>query len=308
MERIERVLDVLGAIVRPVAEQGVAEHPLQRAPHLRRLVRADRRQGTPDTPDAPRRVVTGRRRPAQGGQGGPQFGRKVVADPFGDRGLDADVTGQHQKVDVLPVEAGPGGFSTLRSCSARHSKSPTPVSLSSSGCSSSARRTSSQPRPAEPPFREPAPRADGAGPPGPDPAARRDRRDTALHPPVQLVPRQAERDAVFAGNTVPAGATVFRLIGAANRDPDAFAAPDTFDIPHPDPATARSFTAAAQHLAFGSGLHQCVGAAFARAAIETVAPRCSSPCSTSSATLPGSPTGRPACTPAAAPPSAWTSP
>ncbi|MFI9248714.1 cytochrome P450 [Streptomyces sp. NPDC053069] len=97
------------------------------------------------------------------------------------------------------------------------------------------------------------------------------RRDTALHPPVQLVPRQAERDAVFAGSTVPAGATVFCLIGAADRDPDAFAAPDTFDIPRPDPATARSFTAAAQHLAFGSGLHQCVGAAFARAESETVA-------------------------------------
>ncbi|WP_053667233.1 cytochrome P450, cyclodipeptide synthase-associated [Streptomyces sp. MMG1121] len=90
-------------------------------------------------------------------------------------------------------------------------------------------------------------------------------------PPVQLVPRQAERDTVIAGSTVPAGATVFCMIGAANRDPDAFAAPDTFDIRRPDLATARSFTAAAQHLAFGTGLHQCVGAAFARTEIETVA-------------------------------------
>ncbi|WP_328929113.1 cytochrome P450, cyclodipeptide synthase-associated [Streptomyces sp. NBC_00190] len=90
-------------------------------------------------------------------------------------------------------------------------------------------------------------------------------------PPVQLIPRQAEQDAVFAGTTVPAGATVFCMIGAANRDPDAFAAPDTFDIHRTDLGTARSFTAAAQHLAFGTGLHQCVGAAFARAEIETVA-------------------------------------
>ncbi|MEE1828129.1 cytochrome P450 [Streptomyces sp. BE20] len=90
-------------------------------------------------------------------------------------------------------------------------------------------------------------------------------------PPVQLVPRQAERDAVFAGTVVPAGATVFCLIGAANRDPEAFDAPDTFDLHRPDLGTARSFTAAAQHLAFGTGLHQCVGAAFARAEIETVA-------------------------------------
>ncbi|MFJ6050623.1 cytochrome P450, cyclodipeptide synthase-associated [Streptomyces sp. NPDC092307] len=90
-------------------------------------------------------------------------------------------------------------------------------------------------------------------------------------PPVQLIPRQAKEDTVLAGTTVPAGATVFCMIGAANRDPDAFTAPDTFDIHRPDLGTARSFTAAAQHLAFGTGLHQCVGAAFARAELETVA-------------------------------------
>ncbi|WKV70872.1 cytochrome P450, cyclodipeptide synthase-associated [Streptomyces sp. PCS3-D2] len=92
-----------------------------------------------------------------------------------------------------------------------------------------------------------------------------------LTPPVQLIPRQTAQDAVFAGTTVPAGATVFCMIGAANRDPDAFADPDSFDIHRADLGTARSFTAAAQHLAFGNGLHQCVGAAFARAEIETVA-------------------------------------
>ncbi|MEU7730513.1 cytochrome P450, cyclodipeptide synthase-associated [Streptomyces sp. NPDC040724] len=90
-------------------------------------------------------------------------------------------------------------------------------------------------------------------------------------PPVQLIPRLAQREAVFAGTTVPAGATVFCMIGPANRDPEAFTAPDTFDIDRPDLGTARSFTAAAQHLAFGTGLHQCVGAAFARAELETVA-------------------------------------
>ncbi|MFE5724658.1 cytochrome P450, cyclodipeptide synthase-associated [Streptomyces erythrochromogenes] len=90
-------------------------------------------------------------------------------------------------------------------------------------------------------------------------------------PPVQLIPRQTQENAVFAGTTVPAGATVFCMIGAANRDPDAFADPDSFDIHRADLGTARSFTAAAQHLAFGTGLHQCVGAAFARAEIETVA-------------------------------------
>ena len=90
-------------------------------------------------------------------------------------------------------------------------------------------------------------------------------------PPVQLIPRRTERDVVLAGSTVPAGATVFCMIGAANRDPAAFASPDAFDIHRADLGTARSFTAAARHLAFGTGLHQCVGAAFARAEIETVA-------------------------------------
>ncbi|MFC9585439.1 cytochrome P450 [Streptomyces yangpuensis] len=53
-------------------------------------------------------------------------------------------------------------------------------------------------------------------------------------------------------------------MGAANRDPDACGDPDTFDIHRTDLGTARSFTAAAQHMAFGTGLHRCVGAAFAR--------------------------------------------
>ncbi|MFJ3880095.1 cytochrome P450 [Streptomyces sp. NPDC090077] len=90
-------------------------------------------------------------------------------------------------------------------------------------------------------------------------------------PPVQLIPRQAVREAVFAGTVLPAGSTVYCVVGAANRDPEVFADPDSFDIDRADLGTARSFTAAAQHLAFGAGLHQCVGAAFARAETETVA-------------------------------------
>ncbi|MFD8782730.1 cytochrome P450 [Kitasatospora sp. NPDC059599] len=92
-----------------------------------------------------------------------------------------------------------------------------------------------------------------------------------LTPPVQLVPRLAQHDTELSGTVVPAGATVFCMTGAANRDPEAFTAPDVFDLHRPDLGTARSFTAAARHLAFGTGLHQCVGAAFARAEIETVA-------------------------------------
>ncbi|WP_411153415.1 cytochrome P450, cyclodipeptide synthase-associated [Streptomyces sp. A30] len=92
-----------------------------------------------------------------------------------------------------------------------------------------------------------------------------------LTPPVQIIPRQAVTAADVSGITIPADATVFCLIGSANRDPAAFASPDAFDLHRGDLGAARSFTAAAQHLAFGAGLHMCVGAAFSRMQIETVA-------------------------------------
>jgi cytochrome P450 len=52
---------------------------------------------------------------------------------------------------------------------------------------------------------------------------------------------------------------VVTLIGAANRDPEAFPAPDTFDI-------GRAQTA--DHLAFSSGIHYCVGQPLARLEAE----------------------------------------
>jgi beta-dihydromenaquinone-9 omega-hydroxylase len=62
-------------------------------------------------------------------------------------------------------------------------------------------------------------------------------------------------DAVeVAGVTIPPRATVLALIGSANRDPLVFPDPDRFD---PD----RGSTA---HLAFGHGVHFCLGAALAR--------------------------------------------
>ncbi|MBU7598278.1 cytochrome P450 [Streptomyces sp. P38-E01] len=90
-------------------------------------------------------------------------------------------------------------------------------------------------------------------------------------PPVQLIPRRAVSAVELSGTTVPAGSTVFCVIGAANRDPEVFHEPDRFDMERQDLGAARSFTAAAQHLAFGAGLHMCVGASFVRTEIETVA-------------------------------------
>ena len=58
------------------------------------------------------------------------------------------------------------------------------------------------------------------------------------------------------GVTIPAGATVMVLNGAANRDPRRFENPDDFVV---DRANAR------QHISFGHGAHTCPGAPLARA-------------------------------------------
>jgi cytochrome P450 len=72
--------------------------------------------------------------------------------------------------------------------------------------------------------------------------------------PVQLMFRTATRAVDIAGTTLPPGATVLALLGAANRDPSVFTDPDRFD---PDRDTS-------EHLSFGHGIHFCLGAALAR--------------------------------------------
>jgi hypothetical protein len=70
----------------------------------------------------------------------------------------------------------------------------------------------------------------------------------------QLGNRRAVADATIGGVAVPAGTLVTLCIGAANRDPEQFADPETFDI-------ARRPN---RHLAFGVGPHVCAGLALAR--------------------------------------------
>ena len=74
-------------------------------------------------------------------------------------------------------------------------------------------------------------------------------------PPVQRTGRVALESLELAGQPVGKGQRVTTLIGAANRDPEAYDRPDTFDIMRRDgPA----------NLAFSSGIHYCLGHALAR--------------------------------------------
>lgn len=79
--------------------------------------------------------------------------------------------------------------------------------------------------------------------------------------PFQLTYRRAGTDLDVAGCHLPAGTRIALLLGAANRDPDAFAepGPDVFDVTRFD--VTRS---GPQHLAFGFGPHSCLGIALAR--------------------------------------------
>ncbi|MGW1376299.1 cytochrome P450 [Streptomyces sp. NPDC002446] len=88
-------------------------------------------------------------------------------------------------------------------------------------------------------------------------------------PPVQMIMRQPAADVTLSGGTVPAGATVTCLIGAANRDESRYARPDAFDVFRADLTPDSAFSAAARHVAFGLGRHFCVGALLARAEVET---------------------------------------
>jgi cytochrome P450 len=72
--------------------------------------------------------------------------------------------------------------------------------------------------------------------------------------PVQWMPRATRRDVELNGQVIPAGKLVLPMIGSANRDPKQFPDANRFDIARePNP-----------HIAFGHGIHSCLGAPLAR--------------------------------------------
>ncbi|MEY2425835.1 MAG: hypothetical protein QOI61_1407 [Actinomycetota bacterium] len=73
--------------------------------------------------------------------------------------------------------------------------------------------------------------------------------------PVQMTGRIAVEAVTLNNRELTAGTNVVVLLGSANRDPSVFAAPDRLDVTRPN---------AAEHIAFSSGTHHCLGASLAR--------------------------------------------
>ncbi|MFJ5987030.1 cytochrome P450 [Lentzea sp. NPDC092896] len=80
--------------------------------------------------------------------------------------------------------------------------------------------------------------------------------------------RYVSEDVEVGGTRIPAGSIVFLAFAAANRDDERFAAPDAFDLDRPG----------GDHIAFGGGVHNCIGKHLAKVeaevAFEALIERC----------------------------------
>jgi cytochrome P450 len=74
-------------------------------------------------------------------------------------------------------------------------------------------------------------------------------------PPVQQTARVAHQPTEVGDVLVAKNQWVITLLAAANRDPDAYPAPNHFDIARQSPV---------EHLAFSGGIHYCLGSPLAR--------------------------------------------
>jgi len=79
-------------------------------------------------------------------------------------------------------------------------------------------------------------------------------------PSVTATPRRAQENTTIAGTLIAAGDRLILSISGANRDPARFPDPDRFDIDRPSN----------EPLAFGGGIHYCLGAALARTEAQIV--------------------------------------
>ena len=81
--------------------------------------------------------------------------------------------------------------------------------------------------------------------------------------PVQLTARHMLEDREVGGRLIRKGQTAVLLLAASGRDPEQFSDPDRFDITRPD---------ANRHIAFGNGIHFCLGAPLARVEAQVAIP------------------------------------
>jgi cytochrome P450 len=79
---------------------------------------------------------------------------------------------------------------------------------------------------------------------------------------VQATGRVALEDVDVGGTVVKEGQVAFLLLGAANRDPSVFADPDRLDLTRENN----------RHVAFGFGIHFCLGAPLARIEAQVALP------------------------------------
>lgn len=79
-------------------------------------------------------------------------------------------------------------------------------------------------------------------------------------PPIHLEGRSTNVDTVVGGVEIPAGESVALLYASANHDDRQFENPEVFDISR----------GPVQHLAFGYGIHMCIGLHLARLEMNTV--------------------------------------
>jgi len=84
--------------------------------------------------------------------------------------------------------------------------------------------------------------------------------------PVQNFFRTVAQDVTRHGVELRQGDRVMLLYGAANRDPEQFSDPDRYDLDRYD-----SDRDAKRHLAYGYGIHRCVGAYLAEVELHAVA-------------------------------------
>lgn len=83
-----------------------------------------------------------------------------------------------------------------------------------------------------------------------------------IEPPVRGLSRMTTRKVELGGKVLPAGAHLLILYGSACNDEQVFPDPRTFDLSRGNLGS---------HVAFGAGIHRCIGAPLARMEIKVAA-------------------------------------